>query len=65
MHKDKAVFSVFMHILGLNVLDESLCERLLLMDIVLLISCLKKLCVDEMRNEYKILVEQSESLLIG
>jgi hypothetical protein len=48
-----------MHVLGLEVLDESLCERLLLMDTVLLISCLKKLYFYEMRNEYKILVGQS------
>jgi hypothetical protein len=65
MHKDKAIFCVFMHILGLNVLNESLCERLILMDTILLNSCLMKLYVDEMRNEYKILVEQSGSLLIG
>jgi len=31
-----------MHVLRLEVLDESLSERLLLMDTVLLLSCLKK-----------------------
>jgi len=32
-----------MHVLCLEVLDESLSEKLLLMDTVLLLSCLKKL----------------------